>query len=524
LRVPAASRPAPSGAVANHTRDLPLNPPKRVSTPGGSGGCNSSAPEDKCPGAVIALSGTGLEPRVGKATGSTANLCVDYTGSCASTYSAAARDAVFRVTPDVDGTMFVDLGGQTATPFDSVLYVRSDCGSSAAELACDDAIDKGADVVKLPVKAGVPYYVFVDGYGTPEAGAFTVNVLVRPAVCGDGELAGSEQCDDGNKTAGDGCDAQCKLESQTGVDVCPGKPLALAQAGAKWKARWSGTTSSLTADYSGSCGGTSSKDAVFQLNSGPGGHVTVQLTSATTFDSVLYVLSGTCGPGGTAVGCDDTVSYYGGEFVEFDAPPNTTYWVVVDGYNGAEGNFTLEVTVAPPGCGNGFVQGAEQCDDGNTVANDGCSATCTWEGTCGALAEVEPNPYTSPQPIPAACGSFLLSGALPLGDRDYFKLTLADGTSIRAETFVGAPGQCNGNPDTVLSLWKGSMPAQQDDQPGCYTMIGYVACNNDLSDTINCSRMGYTVPLGGAGAYVLKVSNFSTSSPIPSYGLRVLLQ
>lgn len=27
-------------------------------------------------------------------------------------------------------------------------------------------------------------------------------------------------------------------------------------------------------------------------------------------------------------------------------------------------------------CGNGLVEGTEQCDDGNTVSGDGCSSTC----------------------------------------------------------------------------------------------------------------------------------------------------
>jgi cysteine-rich repeat protein len=30
-------------------------------------------------------------------------------------------------------------------------------------------------------------------------------------------------------------------------------------------------------------------------------------------------------------------------------------------------------------CGDGLVEGAEACDDGNTAASDGCSATCTVE-------------------------------------------------------------------------------------------------------------------------------------------------
>ncbi len=36
----------------------------------------------------------------------------------------------------------------------------------------------------------------------------------------------------------------------------------------------------------------------------------------------------------------------------------------------------------PPACGDGFVDPGEQCDDGNTVSGDGCSATCKLEA-CG---------------------------------------------------------------------------------------------------------------------------------------------
>ena len=42
---------------------------------------------------------------------------------------------------------------------------------------------------------------------------------------------------------------------------------------------------------------------------------------------------------------------------------------------------------APPGCGDGKVnQATEQCDDGNTLAGDGCSGTC----------QVEPNHVCPP--------------------------------------------------------------------------------------------------------------------------------
>jgi cysteine-rich repeat protein len=34
-------------------------------------------------------------------------------------------------------------------------------------------------------------------------------------------------------------------------------------------------------------------------------------------------------------------------------------------------------------CGNGVVEGAEQCDDGNTASGDGCSGACRREAVCG---------------------------------------------------------------------------------------------------------------------------------------------
>ena len=41
----------------------------------------------------------------------------------------------------------------------------------------------------------------------------------------------------------------------------------------------------------------------------------------------------------------------------------------------AASNVTVNATV-PNRCGNAVVEGAEQCDDGNLVNNDGCSNSC----------------------------------------------------------------------------------------------------------------------------------------------------
>jgi len=52
--------------------------------------------------------------------------------------------------------------------------------------------------------------------------------------------------------------------------------------------------------------------------------------------------------------------------------------VTPDGYNAT---FTLNVNGAV--CGNGTLEGGEQCDDNNNVDGDGCSATCALEPVCG---------------------------------------------------------------------------------------------------------------------------------------------
>jgi cysteine-rich repeat protein len=38
---------------------------------------------------------------------------------------------------------------------------------------------------------------------------------------------------------------------------------------------------------------------------------------------------------------------------------------------------------ADPVCGNGSLERGEQCDDGNTLSGDGCTASCQYEFTCG---------------------------------------------------------------------------------------------------------------------------------------------
>lgn len=55
----------------------------------------------------------------------------------------------------------------------------------------------------------------------------------------------------------------------------------------------------------------------------------------------------------------------------------------VDGSFGIPYILARGETLSPLGCGNGAVDLAEECDDGNTDNGDGCSARCTIEFLCG---------------------------------------------------------------------------------------------------------------------------------------------
>ncbi|CAN0597150.1 unnamed protein product, partial [Laminaria digitata] len=59
-----------------------------------------------------------------------------------------------------------------------------------------------------------------------------------------------------------------------------------------------------------------------------------------------------------------------------------------DGRNRTIAQYELRGQMTPVTCGNGIVEsaGGELCDDNNTVAGDGCSATCQFEPVATFMA------------------------------------------------------------------------------------------------------------------------------------------
>src|SRR5437667_1274934 len=151
---------------------------------------------------------------------------------------------------------------------------------------------------------------------------------------------------------------RCKRE---GVAACQGEALAPALAGGCSSPivlpAAGGTVSGATSGTSalvGSCGSSgTSPERVYQWTPAVSGTATIQTCGAgTTFDTVLYLRSGACASGSeVAAGCNDdactnATGLYRGSRLTPTVTAGQTYYIVVDGYGGAQGLYGL--TVTPP--------------------------------------------------------------------------------------------------------------------------------------------------------------------------------
>ena len=289
-------------------------------------------------------------------------------------------------------------------------------------------------------------------------------------LCGNGHLDGAETCDDGNVVGNDGCSAQCLVEMNY---TCTGEPsvcthmtpvgngtcampfsMPLTMAGTTYTATSMGdTTMSTNQVVASSCDTEQSSgaanDHVFTFANPVAQKVVITLNShidtPTKFDGVIRLMTTACDVttqvhdndvGGTPDGCSDRVSSTGTEVLTYTSLAAGTYYIVVDGFGATDvGKYSLTIRAGTGTCGNGIVEAFEGCDDHNTTAADGCSATCTVESgyTCvGSVSVCTLN-----------CGN----GVLDAGETcDDHNTTAADGCSATCQTEAGY--SCTGMPST----------------------------------------------------------------------------
>jgi cysteine-rich repeat protein len=207
-----------------------------------------------------------------------------------------------------------------------------------------------------------------DGNVTAGDGCNATCQSEQTVACGNGVLEIGEECDDGNTTAGDGCDATCNQE-QSGI--CTADFELFCGSNDSWNTTFSGSTNEIN-QYSCVSWTESGREYTYSFVAPTSSAVRLTLSGLTS-DLDLFVIGG-----GACV--DDNCTAYGDDTLTFNAVAGQTYNIVVDGYLGAEGPYSLSLVCGA--CGDGTVDAGEECDDGNTTAGDGCSASCVLEG-CG---------------------------------------------------------------------------------------------------------------------------------------------
>jgi fibro-slime domain-containing protein len=215
--------------------------------------------------------------------------------------------------------------------------------------ACDDGNTIGGDGCAADCSRVEP------GFTCPRAsGSGGPCTAVRVPACGDAVLDSGEQCDDGNRTGGDGCSVRCLVE--------PGYSCAAPGVACARIAFCGDGAVNLVLGEQCDDRNTVSGDGCSAL-------CQLELNFACPAPGAPCVSTVVCGDGllAGAETCDDGNVRAG---------------------DGCSSSCVLEAgwQCPSPGaacvarrCGDRLVAGTETCDDGNTVGGDGCSAACSVE-------------------------------------------------------------------------------------------------------------------------------------------------
>ncbi|WP_437964680.1 DUF4215 domain-containing protein [Sorangium sp. So ce260] len=191
---------------------------------------------------------------------------------------------------------------------------------------------------------------------------------------------GEADCSDGEDDEGDGrvdcADSDCVATCGPLVDT------ACAGAAPVTSATIEGDTSRGTRVIQGSCTGVGPEEIhLFTPPAGQSGTLLVVLQSESNHG--LHARAA-CADRSTELACEDEHAASDAapeeESLEIVVREGQAVPIVVDARTRADaGPYTLNFVFSPASCGDRTVSAPEECDDGNTLDGDGCSAACTLE-------------------------------------------------------------------------------------------------------------------------------------------------
>lgn len=412
-------------------------------------------------------------------------------------------------------------------------------------------LDDRCDVVNLSLAPNTTRWLHVIEENDDEAaGAYFLTMRSELDGCGDGQRGGLEECDDGNRTAGDGCSATCMEEIGFQCAGSPSQCLSCAIEGDiepnNSAAQAVGPLTVPGMTCTGDINGIGDVD-YYTINLPTSASLAIgTLEPESRFfcngDSEIRLLAA---DGVTQLAFDDDDGPDTCSELSAERDPALLrmapgqYFVAVNerGNNTQIIGYRLETRVLSQ-CANGIVEPQETCDDGNTVVGDGCTDQCVLEpgfqcigapSVCGR-SEVEPNEDGTPSGGGGASGNDvgpptvanasagginrLAQGDVrrffridPAGDEDVFVVENND-TNTRivttqvsgATTGIGA--DCVGDTDPAMSL-----------RSAVAGGLGASEAFSDDEGTSLCPQLQFTLPPGQVK--YLQVLQFSDSGAIP---------
>jgi hypothetical protein len=344
--------------MARHTflasRSLPL----MVALLLGSAGC----PSDDVP----PIDTTGEDSTTGDPTTTTAPVTVTMTATMTDTDDTATDTSV-----DSSGTAAgTDTDSMTTTsgPTCGDDVVDGDEQCDGTDLAGQDCASQGFDGGRL---------------ACADDCTFDTSGCTSTPVCGNDTIDGKDVCD-GTDLGGQDCMSQgfdggtlACLDDCTGYDTS-GCTSATCEdediGGMIGPMVASGSTAAADNDLDGSCGGMGGNDHVVLFTApADGGYIFD--TFGSDYDTKLALFAD-CDVM-SEIDCNDDA---GGDLQSellLDMVAGQAVFVVIDGFDGATGNFVLNISEAPV-CGDGLIEGAEVCEGGDVGG-----ATCADAGLGG---------------------------------------------------------------------------------------------------------------------------------------------
>ena len=237
--------------------------------------------------------------------------------------------------------------------------------------------------------------------------------------CGDGILAGTEKCDDGIVNTTSGCTPSCTISPNATCPATGGACVPMVCGDGK-------VTGTETCD-SNLNDGTHGCSATCQIVTGWACPLAGAPCTEVCGDSIVVGVE-QCDEGADVACCSSSCKLKANYVCDPTKNPHSQPSAPYCG-NG---------TVNGPSNPSSTIRGSEQCDDGNVIPFDGCSPTCTNEPLCGTV-----NTYITPAPAPTSYQCFARCGdglVLPPEECDDGNALPGDGCSAtcKVETVPGS--------------------------------------------------------------------------------------